>query len=100
MVQGDPGMGHVALLRRVMPAGSWQVCLMSLAILSARQGSVTQCGQHSPSTKAEYLHANTGHARGQQSTFPSYRKIEIRREGLVENRSKTKDENKSLEQSL
>lgn len=71
-VQGEWGICHVSPLRRTAPAGSWHVCRMSYDRLSARQGSVTQRGQHSPSATAVYSHINTGQTRGQQSTSPSW----------------------------
>jgi len=40
-------------------------------MLSARQGSLTQWGQHSPSEMAVYSQFRFGHRRGQQSTSPS-----------------------------
>lgn len=73
VVQGDLGICHVSPLRRAMPAGSLHVCRMSYDRLSARQGSVTQRGQHSPSATAVYSHINVGQTRGQQSTSPSCR---------------------------
>lgn len=72
VVQGELGIRHVSPLRRAMPAGSWHVCRMSYDRLSARQGSVTQRGQHSPSATAVYSHIITGQTRGQQSTSPSW----------------------------
>lgn len=73
VVQDDLGICHVSPLRRVTPTGSLHVCRMSYDRLSARQGSVTQRGQHSPSATAVYSHINTGQTRGQQSTSPSYK---------------------------
>ncbi|KAL7866887.1 hypothetical protein AOLI_G00147010 [Acnodon oligacanthus] len=73
VVQGAVGVVQTAPLSRVMPIGSRHICLMSKAKLSARQGSETQRGQHSPSNTAVYSHGNTGQDNGQQSTSPSYR---------------------------
>lgn len=83
VVQGELGIRHVSPLRRAMPAGSWHVCRMSYDRLSARQGSVTQRGQHSPSATAVYSHIITGQTRGQQSTSPSCRGIGRGRETKV-----------------
>ena len=71
VVQGELGMCHVSPLSRATPAGSWHVCRMSYDRLSARQGSVTQRGQHSASATAVYSHIRAGQTRGQQSTSPS-----------------------------
>lgn len=76
VVQGELGICHVSPLRRTTPAGSWHVCRMSYDRLSARQGSATQRGQHSPSATAVYSHNSTGQTRGQQSTSPSCRDTE------------------------
>lgn len=67
LVQADP-------LKRLMPYSSTQVLVMSLRTVSARQGSVTQRGQHSPSGTTVNSQSDTGaHETGQQSTSPLWK---------------------------
>ena len=73
VVQGDPAIVHTEPLSLETPELSRQVFLMSKVMLSARQGSLTQRGQHSPSKRAVYSQLKWGHVRGQQSTSPSCR---------------------------
>ncbi len=64
LVQAEP-------LKRVIPYSSTQVLVMSFCTVSARQGSVTQRGQHSPSGTTVNSQSATGaHDIGQQSTSP------------------------------
>lgn len=57
-------------LKREMLCSSVHVLVMSLRMVSARQGSVTQRGQHSPSGTTVNSQSTGGHGRGQQSTCP------------------------------
>ena len=91
MEHGVLGERQTAPLRRVMPAGSWHVCLMSYATLSARQGSVTHRGQHSPSDTAVYSQGNAGQASGQQSTSPSCRESQREAEFRETDRHKERE---------
>ena len=71
VVHGDPAIVHTEPLSLERPQLSRQVFLMSQAILSARQGSLTQRGQHSPSRRVVYSQLRLGQVSGQQSTSPS-----------------------------
>ena len=57
-------------LKREMLCSSVHVLVMSLRMVSAWQGSVTQRGQHSPSGTTVNSQSTSGHGRGQQSTCP------------------------------
>ena len=57
-------------LKREMLCSSVHVLVMSLRMVSAWQGSVTQRGQHSPSGTTVNSQSTGGHGRGQQSTCP------------------------------
>lgn len=57
-------------LKREMSCSSVHVLVMSLRMVSAWQGSVTQRGQHSPSGTTVNSQSTGGHGRGQQSTCP------------------------------
>lgn len=63
LIQEDP-------VKRTTFISSRQVLVMSLRMVSAWQGSVTQRGQHSFSGRTLNSHSTSGQARGQQSTSP------------------------------
>lgn len=63
LIQEDP-------VKRTTFISSRQVLVMSLRMVSAWQGSVTQRGQHSFSGRTLNSHSTSGHGRGQQSTSP------------------------------
>lgn len=71
VVHGEPAMVQIDPLSRVIPWVSRQVFLMSKTMLSTRQGSLTQRGQHSPSFIVVKLQFRFGQVSGQQSTSPS-----------------------------
>lgn len=60
-------------LKREMLCSSVHVLVMSLRMVSAWQGSVTQRGQHSPSGTTVNSQSTGGHGSGQQSTCPCCR---------------------------
>lgn len=57
-------------VKRTTFISSRQVLVMSLRMVSAWQGSVTQRGQHSFSGSTLNSHSTSGQVRGQQSTSP------------------------------
>lgn len=66
LIQEDP-------VKRTTFISSRQVLVMSLRMVSAWQGSVTQRGQHSFSGRILNSHSTSGQGRGQQSTSPCYK---------------------------
>lgn len=66
LIQEDP-------VKRTTFISSRQVLVMSLRMVSAWQGSVTQRGQHSFSRRTLNSHSTSGQGRGQQSTSPCYK---------------------------
>lgn len=69
-VHSVPCLTQEEPLKRMMLCSSSQVLVMSLRIFWARQGSVTQRGQHSPSGTIVKSQCAGGHSNGQQSTSP------------------------------
>lgn len=63
LIQEDP-------VKRTTLVSSRQVLVMSLRMVSAWQGSVTQRGQHSFSGRTLNSQSTSGHGKGQQSTSP------------------------------
>lgn len=63
LIQEDP-------VKRTTLVSSRHVLVMSLRIVSAWQGSVTQRGQHSFSGRTLNSQSASGHGKGQQSTSP------------------------------
>lgn len=83
-------------VKRTTFISSRQVLVMSLRMVSAWQGSVTQRGQHSFSGSTLNSHSTSGHVRGQQSTSPCckesrHARAERRRTGWRKGRGRGRD---------
>lgn len=69
-VHSVPCLTQEEPLKRVTPCSSVHVLVMSLRMVSAWHGSVTQRAQHSPSGTIVKSQSTEGQERGQQSTSP------------------------------
>lgn len=79
LIQEDP-------VKRTTFISSRQVLVMSLRMVSAWQGSVTQRRQHSFSGRTLNSHSTSGQGRGQQSTSPCCKKSRCTGAGREEGR--------------
>ena len=76
LIQEDP-------VKRMTLVSSRQVLVMSLRMVSAWQGSVTQRGQHSFSGRTLNSQSTSGHGKGQQSTSPCCLQIWWEQEKII-----------------